>query len=142
MTKHNEGLGVVGRGGGRLVGGLLGVDGGSLVGDVGDVPLGSGAVGDDLHAAVGEVDPVLALGVVALPVLLLAEHRAGVLGVVHAELILKMDLIFQCLFLSNLTIVHKTMANELNAETITDGTRGDDITISCDLNVPPLISRQ
>merc|ERR1712155_73068 len=130
--------GLVG-GGGGFVGGLLGVDCGSLVGDVGDVALGSGAVGDDLHAAVGEVDPVLALGVVPLPVLLLAEHRARVLGVVHAELILKMDLNVKCL---SLTIVNKTTANKFNAEINKDETRGNDRTISCDLNVAPLICRQ
>ena len=37
MTKHNEGLGVVGRGGGRDVRLGLGVDSGSLVGHVSDI---------------------------------------------------------------------------------------------------------
>ena len=92
---HGGGGGLVGsrsggvRLGGGLVGGLLRVDGGALVGDIGNVTLGSGGVGHDLDPAVGEVDPVLSLGVVVLPVLLVREHSSGVLGIADSKLVLK-----------------------------------------------------
>lgn len=69
-------------------GGLWGVDGGALVLDVGDVAVeGVGVVGDDLDAAVGKVDPVLALNVAAgILGLCLVEVGAGV-SVLHAVLV-------------------------------------------------------
>ena len=57
--------------------------------------LRSRPVTDYLDAAVREVDPVLALGVVVLPVLLVGEHSAGVLGIVDSELVLKQQFIQQ-----------------------------------------------
>ena len=68
---------------------ILGVDGGALVGDIGHIPLGSGGVGHNLDPAVREVDPVLALGVVVLPVLLVREHSSGVLGIADSKLVLE-----------------------------------------------------
>ena len=81
--------GLVGRG--RLVGGggiwlLLGIDRFSFVLDIGNISLGSGSVGHDLHSAIGKVDPVLARGAVVAPLLLLGEH--GTVAVVHSVLVL------------------------------------------------------
>jgi len=61
--------------------GLWGVDGGALVGDVGDeASLVVSVVGDDLHPAVGKVHPVGAVDLaVRVLVLGLLEGSAGVL---------------------------------------------------------------
>jgi len=81
---------------GRLVcwgwGGLvwldLGVDSLALVLDISNITFGPSRVGDDLHTTVGEVDPVLPVGVVVSTVLLLGEHSSGILRVVHSVLII------------------------------------------------------
>jgi len=66
--------------GSRLVGSglVLVVVGLALVFHISDIAIGAGAVGDDLDTAVRKVDPVLALGVVVVPVLGVAEVGAGV----------------------------------------------------------------
>ena len=68
---------------------LLGVVGPGLplVPHVGDVSVWAGAVGDDLDAAVGEVDAVLAGRVVVVPVLAGGEDGAVVGAVVDAVLV-------------------------------------------------------
>ena len=84
MTKHNEGLGVVGRGGGRDVRLGLGVDSGALVGHVSDVAVI--AVGGVLHVldtAVGEGNGVGAGNVGGTVGLLLGVE--GGLGVVVSD---------------------------------------------------------
>jgi hypothetical protein len=50
----------------------------ALVFHVSNIAIGASAVSDDLDTAVGKVDPVLALGVVVVPVLRVAELGAGV----------------------------------------------------------------
>ena len=91
-----NGLGVIDWGGlvvdglgGRLVvdglgSGLVGsglvlvIVGLALVLHVSDIAIGASAVGDDLDTAIGKVDPVLALGVVVVPVLRVAKLGARV----------------------------------------------------------------
>jgi len=87
-------VGCWGRGGlvcwgwGGLVRLDLGVDSLALVLDISNITFWSSRVGNDLHTTVGEVDPVLPIGVVVSAVLLLGEHSSGILRVVHSILII------------------------------------------------------
>jgi len=80
--------GLVCWGWGRLVRLDLGVDSLALVLDISNITFWSSRVGNDLHTTVGEVDPVLPIGVVVSAVLLLGEHSSGILRVVHSILII------------------------------------------------------
>lgn len=80
--------GLVCWGWGGFVGLHLGIDSLALILDISNITFRSSRVGYDLHTTVGEVDPVLPVGVVVSTVLLLGEHSSGILRVVHSILII------------------------------------------------------
>ena len=72
-----------------LVGRSVSIDSLSLVGNISNVSLGTGGVGHNLDTAIGQVDSVLALGVVVSSVLLVGEDGSRVILVVDSELVLE-----------------------------------------------------
>ena len=72
-----------------LVSWSISIDSLPLVGDISNVSLRTGGVGHNLDTTVGQVDSVLALGVVVSPVLLVGEHGSRVVLIVDSELVLQ-----------------------------------------------------
>merc|ERR1740124_224278 len=71
-----------------LVWSFLRIDSHTLVLHISNISLRTSSVGHNLHTAIGKVDPVLPIGVVVSPVLLVSEHSSGVGWVIHAILVI------------------------------------------------------
>jgi len=88
---------LVGRGGGSLVGGCglvggcIGINGLTLILDIGNISFRASTVGNNLYSAIRKVHSVLSSGVVVRPLLLLGEDGTVVGGIVDSILVVVVD---------------------------------------------------